>query len=88
MRDLFKIAVLICDCPNLHPCALADWYVAFKAFSKLICVMEASEEATDYVLALPEYEDTRGVDATAHVRQAKDLARSVCARRAAIEAMR
>lgn len=87
-RDLFKVAELLCEPHRLHPCALADAYVTYGTAAKLLPVLERSEEAIAYVLALPEPEDTRGIDTKAHVRSGKDMARSICARRAALEALK
>jgi hypothetical protein len=87
-RDLFKMAEILSGPMPLHPCALADGFVTYRMTSRLLQLLERSEEAIAYVLALPEPEDTRGIDTKAHVRAAKDMARSICARNAALDALK
>lgn len=70
-----------------NPCMVADFCAAYGMQDQLIDVLEDSAEATAYILDIPEYEDTGAEDGFAWIRHARDLARSVAARRAALAAI-
>ncbi|WP_422012747.1 hypothetical protein [Roseateles sp.] len=69
------------------PCMVADFCAAYGLHSRLVDVLAASAEATAYILDIPEYEDTGVEDGFAWIRYARDLARTIAARRAALMAL-
>ncbi|MFG6441470.1 hypothetical protein [Roseateles sp. LKC17W] len=69
------------------PCMVADFCAAYGMHSHLMDVLADSADATAYILGIPEYEDTGAEDGFAWIRHARDLARSVAARRAALAAL-
>lgn len=69
------------------PCMLVDFYCAYGMYEQLVQACEASQRVTDYVLAIPAWQDTSGKGSFDHVPYVHDLAGSVAARRAALEAL-
>nr|WP_315186528.1 hypothetical protein [uncultured Albidiferax sp.] len=69
------------------PCMLADFFCADGMHAQLVDVLKRSPLATAYVLDLPEREDVSGNDCFEYVRRVHDLARSIAARRAALDAL-
>jgi hypothetical protein len=73
--------------PRPNPCMVADFCAAYGMHDYLIDVLADSAEATAYILDIPEFEDTGVEDGFAWIRHARDLARTVAARRAALAAL-